>query len=399
MIIYNTALLENTFLVSKANRLKKAGFIQENDLDNIQKSLETLKTSRNFLVRIGFFILGTLMFLSTIGFFSIFILNSNFNEKYIGFIYAAIGFFALELISKEKYFRHGLDDAISFGTQISLYISVYLISDSLIFVAISMIIMGFILCVRYINIVSLYVFLSGIVLLVGYLFIEYSTMAVVLPFVLFGIAVAFYFIFTKIKNDCRFYLYADGLEWFFIFSLILGYASINYFVVRTLSEELLQADYSKSALPFGWIFNALMFLFPVVYVFYALKTKDRVLLYIGALAFVLSVATFRQYHNLMPAEWAFVLSSVLLFSAVYFSIQKTKDKTTGITFKADYSSNSALFENVQALIVNSQQMNNAPVDTDSPMPFGAEVLVAVVPRGIFNSKSNFSKKEKENLCI
>jgi hypothetical protein len=68
MIAYNKTLLENTFLASEAIDLKKSGFIQEEDLNEIKSDLATLKTSRNLFVRFGFLMLGILMFFSICGF-------------------------------------------------------------------------------------------------------------------------------------------------------------------------------------------------------------------------------------------------------------------------------------------------------------------------------------------
>ena len=184
------------------------------------------------------------------------------------------------------------------------------------------------------------------------------------------IAVGFYFLHNKIKDLKPLYFYQNVSEWFFIFSLLLGYASINYFVFRTLSEDLLHADYTKSDVPFGWIFNILMFLLPIGYVYYALQTKNRTMLYIGGLTFTLSIATFRYYHSIMPAELALILAGSLMFGAVYFIIQKIKTKATGITFIPDRTSNPAMLSTMEALIINSQDMNHAEATQQSDMPFG-----------------------------
>lgn len=94
------------------------------------------------------------------------------------------------------------------------------------------------------------------------------------------------------------------------------------------------------------------------------------MLYIGALTFVLSIATFRYYHSLMPAEWALILAGSLLFGFVYFIIQKIKEKKTGITFQPDYYTNTTMLNTVEALIVNSQDMHHAQATQQSNMPFG-----------------------------
>ncbi len=371
MIAYNNTLLENTFLVEEAIDLKKSGFLQESNLYTIRQKLETLKTNRNILVRIGFFLLGSFLFSSILGFFSMLIaLESSTNYHIVGFVYFVIGIIILEVICRQNYFRHGLDDAFIIGSQLTFYVSIYFLTYSTIAVYFSMIMIGFAFALRYVNTISFLVSLIGVVVLTGDYLINHTDISSALPFVLLLIAVGFYFLHKKIKELKPLYFYQNVMECFFIFSLLLGYASINYFVVRTLSEDLLHADYTKSDVPFGWIFNILMFLIPVFYVYYALQTKNRIMLYIGGLTFTLSVVTFRYYHSIMPAEWALILAGSLMFGAVYFVIQKIKTKATGITFLPDRTSNPAMLSTMEALIINSQDMNHAAPTQQSDMPFG-----------------------------
>ena len=371
MIAYNKTLLENTFLVEEAIDLKKSGFLQESDLNTVKQKLETLKTNRNILVRIGFFLLGSFLFSSILGFFSMFtLMNSSTNYHIVGFVYFVIGIIILEVICHQNYFRHGLDDAFIIGSQLTFYISIYFLKESTTALYFSMVLIGFVFALRYVNTISFLVSLIGFVILTGDYLINHTDISSALPFVLLLIAVGFYFLHKKIKDSISLYFYQNVLEWYYVFSLLLGYASVNYFVVRTLSEELLHANYSKSDVPFGWIFNILMFLIPLFYVFYALQTKNRTMLYIGGLTFPLSVATFRYYHSIMPAEWALILAGSLLFGAVYFVIQKIKTKPTGITFLPDRTSNPAMLSTMEALIINSQDMKHAEPTQQSDMPFG-----------------------------
>lgn len=370
MIAYDKTLLENTFLVAEAVDLKKSGFIQGKDLNVIKEQLASLKTNRNIFVRIGFFLLGALLYLSIIGVVFLVAINLSSNFRIIGFLIAAIGLGILELFCKQNYFRNGLDDAFIIGAQVSFYTAVTVDSNSPIGLFISMIIIGLVFAIRYVSIISFLTSLSGIVLLTVFLFTEYTSIASVLPFILLLMAIGFYLFHKKIKDKPEFYFYQDILQWFFIFSLILGYASVNYFVVRTLSEELLAADYSESDVPFGWIFYVLMFVVPLVYVYYSLKTKDRTMLYIGGLAFAVSIATFRYYHSVLPAEWALLFSGLAIFALVYFIIQKIKTNETGITFQQDHTNNTAMLNNIEALIVNSQDIKHAEETQESNMPFG-----------------------------
>lgn len=370
MIAYNKTLLENTFLVEEAIDLKKAGFMPEENLNAIKRQLVTLKTSRNIFVRAGFFLLGALLYLSIIGLLFLIIFNLNSDLKMVGFIISIIGLGILELLCSQNFFRHGLDDAFIIGAQLSFYSAIVTDSVSPISGFVSMIIIGLVFAIRYVNTLSFLVFLSGIVFLISFLLIEHTKISAVLPFVLLLIAVGFYYMYQRFKDHPKLYFYSDVLEWFFIYTLFLGYLSVNYFVVRTLSEELLSADYTQSDVPFGWVFYILMFVVPLVYIFYSLKTKNRTMLYIGGLTFAISIATFRYYHSVLPAEWALILSGLGIFALVYFVIQKIKTKETGITFQHDRTNDTAMLNNIEALIVNSQDIKHAEEAQQSKMPFG-----------------------------
>lgn len=370
MIAYNKTQLENTFLVEEAIGLKDSGFIGKTDLERVNAELVGLKTSRNLFVRIGFFLLGALLYLSIIGVLALFFLNSDSNFEVIGFVIAIIGLGVLELLCSQKFFRHGLDDAFIVGAQISFYSAIVVDSNSPVACFIAMIIVGLTFAIRYVNTLSFLVFLTGIVFLTSFILIEHTAISSILPFVLLVMAVVFYYVHQKFKDHPGLCLYEDVWHWFSIFTLFLGYFSVNYFVVRTLSEDFLSADYSKTRMPFSWMFYMLMFVVPLGYIFYSLKTRNRTMLYIGGFAFALSIATVRYYHSILPAEWALLLAGFGIFGFVYLVIQKIKTNTSGITFQHDQTNDTAMLNNVEALIVNSQDLKHAEETQQSKMPFG-----------------------------
>ncbi len=64
MIAYDKNLLDNSILLDEAKDLKNAGFISKEQFENIHSQLSHLKTNKNLLVRLGFFLLGCLMYSS-----------------------------------------------------------------------------------------------------------------------------------------------------------------------------------------------------------------------------------------------------------------------------------------------------------------------------------------------
>src|SRR6218665_462036 len=119
MIVFDQQLLENTFLLDEAQKLNDQHFISKAELQQIKKELPVLKSNTNILLRIGFFILGTLLYSSLIGVIALFSVNAfDSHLSVIMFIYAALGIFGSEFLAKQQYlFGYGLDDAFILGFQ------------------------------------------------------------------------------------------------------------------------------------------------------------------------------------------------------------------------------------------------------------------------------------------
>jgi hypothetical protein len=126
MIVYDKTLLDNVYLDEEANKLKESGFISTEKYKTFSSQLLKLKSQNNIFIRIGFFILGCMLYSSMCGFISLMLLASNGNE-YIYFIYffAIIGFGGKEFMSREmNFFGFGLDDAFILGAIATLLTAV-----------------------------------------------------------------------------------------------------------------------------------------------------------------------------------------------------------------------------------------------------------------------------------
>ena len=193
----------------------------------------------------------------------------------------------------------------------------------------------------------------------------------ILPFVAMLVSAGFYF-FTKqrIKNLKEVYYY-NGLLLANSFCLILFYLSCNYLVVRELSAELLGIEVQPGQdIPFAYFFYVFTFVVPVVYLVQALKTKDRIMLWISFGAIAFTVFTIRFYYSVLPIEAALTIGGLVMFAIAFVSIQKLKNKESGLTFKPDRVNHSTAILNAQTLIVASTFGMKPEVKTESPMDFG-----------------------------
>lgn len=373
MIVYDKKLLENTFLLAEAKRLNDEGFVSNAQLAAIKGQLPVLKSHNNILIRIGFFILGSLLFSSITGAllsFTISLIDSHFGL--MTFIYFIVGVVASEFLAREQYqYGYGLDDAFILGFQ-GFFCATFGISfESPLPAFIALGCFGFAACVRYLHTLSALLSLIGIIATLCYLVLELKVIdSSFLPFILLFLAVILYSVYAKIRKSSRFIYYANSILLLQGFSLLLGYFAMNYLVVRELSESLLGLKIVKGQdIPFAFLFYGFTFLTPIFYLLYSLYIKDKLMLIIGFLTFGFSIFTVRYYYQLLPIEVALLLAGALLFMVVYLAIRKIKDKETGVTFKPARGSEIAMLTNLEALIVNSQ-VDLKPMESESKMPFG-----------------------------
>ena len=376
MIAHDKNLLNNLALVEEAKTLKSAGFISKEQKDLIKKELPAFKRQSNILVRLGFFVLGAFLYMSICGVIALMGLTSN--EHYFVeiccYIFAVVGFAGAEFFASQKYYGHGLDDAFILGALLNVGIAIAVTTEGYeLNIAFFVAVASFLMYMRYLHLPSIVVFCVASSAVLFYGMFEFGDIGkVVLPFIVMLIAAGFYF-FTKnrIKHLTKVYYY-NGLLLANSFCLILFYLSCNYLVVRELSVTFLGNEILPGEdIPFPYFFYAFTFVVPIVYLVQALKTKDRIMLWVSFLAIGFSIYTIRFYHSVLPVEVALTLGGLVLFAIAYFSIKKIKDNETGLTFKPDRINNSNAFLNAEALIVASTfGLKPEAKPQDSPMDFG-----------------------------
>ncbi|MFH6994120.1 hypothetical protein [Flavobacterium sp. FlaQc-48] len=378
MIVYDKNLLDNLTLAEEAKSLESAGFISKEQKDLIKKELPALKRQSNILVRLGFFLLGAFFYLSICGVIALVGLTGSTSENIFFniccYIFAVIGFAGAEILASQKYYEHGLDDAFILGAILNIGVAVAINTEGYeLVIAFFVAVTSFIMYKRYLHLISLLVFCISVSALLFYGMFELGEIGkMILPFVAMLFAAAFYFITKKtISNLAKTYYY-KGLLWANAYCLILFYLSCNYLVVRELSVMLLGNEVLPGTdIPFAFFFYAFTFIVPAVYLVQALRTKDRIMLWLSFLAIGFSIYTIRFYYSVLPIEVALTVGGLVLFAIAYFSIKKLKDNEVGLTFKPDRINNSNAILNAESLIVASAFGLKPEVKPEnSPMDFG-----------------------------
>ena len=374
MIAHNKQLLNDLALLEEANSLQQAGFISKEQKDLIKKQLPDFKGQKNILVRLGFFLLGSFLYGSICGAISIVgMAGEEYYFKICCYIFAGVGFAGAELLAKQKYYGHGLDDAFILGAILNVGFAIGISTDGYeLIIAVLMAIAAFVMYRRYLHLPSLLVFCLASLAVLFYGLFEFGAIGkTILPFVAMLFAAGFYFFTKKSIQSLTESYYYNGLLLANSFCLILFYLSCNYLVVRELSIMLLGNEILPGTdIPFAYFFYAFTLIVPILYLVQALKTKDRIMLWISFLAIAFSIYTIRFYYSVLPIEVALTLGGVVLFIIAYFSIKRLKEKESGLTFKPDRINNSNALLNAEALIVASTFGMKPEVKTESPMEFG-----------------------------
>ena len=369
-------LLENYALLTEARRLKKAGFISPERFKEIKLNLEIPKTQERWIVRAGFFLLGILLYLSIHGLLALFVvpisLAIDIEDNIQMILFALIGLALTEVLVRQNYYRFGLDGAFILLSQIAVFAAVGTLTESAPGVFLAMAIFGCMGCMRYVNVFLAVISVIGISGFFASIIIQYEIIPTAfLPFVMFLIAVGLFFASRKMSEDKSLFLYADAILAVRIFAYILGYLSLNYLVVREMSQELMGFRVQPGKdIPLALLFYAATIVIPAAYLVLGIKKRDRALFNVGILAAAFSIFTIRFYHGILPIEIALTIGGILLFGATYFFIRKIRENDTGLTFKPDRYADSEALVLAQAAIVNSHSQIRTVSTPESPMTHG-----------------------------
>lgn len=374
MLANNFNNIQNHFLLEEMESLEAQDFVTKQQLNEIKAFTISTKTNSNFLIRFGFFLLGNFLISSVLGFVALFlsVLNDQ-NVIAFCFLLAAIGsIVATELLYDKNYFAYGFDDSFILSITIFFCVSIGLFTENVLLILFIFVLISSCCAIRYVHVPSIFFSLIGLIGLIGYTVTEEKIIpSFYLPVLMFILAIGFYFLQRQLSQNIKYFIYTNVLLTIKIFSLVLGYAALNYFVVRELSAILLGLELApKEEIPLAPLFYFATFAIPTFYVFFGLKNKDRIFFWIGCLTFALGFATIRYYHAILPIEVAFILGGSVLFAIVYLSIRKIRNNTSGITFNEDKNLNPMAFDVVKAILINANVNTTTITANESPMEFG-----------------------------
>jgi hypothetical protein len=371
MKAYNPQWSENEFIKETAQGWFKKGFLQKEQLSEIQKTHSSDFYAPNIFLKIGIFIFTILAAsfsgsivaaLILIPFENQFQFASSLTSLIMG---GAITFILEMLIKSNKLYHSGIDNALLYMALGAFCFTIFISLDKSNFPVWVYLVLSlplFVLAtIRYadlwVGVCSYIIFLSIII----NLSIETFWGKTLLPFIVMITSLGVYYIVKKLTQRSDFLYYKNCLNALKILCLATFYLGGNYLIVREGNAEL--NHLSKSIqVAFAPLFYFFTVVIPLAYIFFGLRNHDRLVLILGFLSLGFSIFTYRFYLSILPVEIALTLGGTLLIALAGGCMYYLRTPKHSFSNTPDDENKSLNFE---ALVMSQMVQNQIPQQGDT----------------------------------
>jgi len=367
MIAYNRQSLDNLDLQQQAREAFEKGLITQGEYDRIRAAYPYSFYLPDFFIRLGLFVVTVIAAVAVLG---LFLLGGM--EEQSPLILGSITILVLELFIKQRKMNgSGVDNAL-------LWVAFALLLTGINFIATTRITpaeeSGLVLAltaiaiVRYadhgMTLVAYGAFLCLIFFTVG----NWGSVArALLPFLVMGLSIGCYFLFTALHKKTAFRHYRSCLYLLRLTTLLSLYAAGNYYVVRELNKMISGSDGPVSL---SWLWWSLTAIIPIFYIVKGLQKKDILWLWTGMGLVAASIVTVRYYHHLLPTEIVLVIGGIALIAGVYALTRYLRTPRHGFTADAAGQPHPLADGLVEGLIIAESFREVAAQPADGGTHFG-----------------------------
>jgi hypothetical protein len=365
MIAYNRTSLDNLLIKEEAADAFHQQLISIEEYNAIEKVYPVDLYSPNIFIRIGLFLLTTVIV--SMGYAFFLLLEIGGSEKGIGimtFVYSLLLYGALEfMIRNKKSYRSGIDDALLW-----LCIGGIVGAANLIFSSVSVaghavliFIPAFYFLLRFGNAIMGALAFMALLVIVFYGVTPLGNIAkTIMPFLLMALSFIVYRLVKNYSNNYRLRYYQHCCTLIKILALLILYAAGNYFAVREVSNSLFDLQLKEGeSVPYGWVFWFPTVLLPAIYIFRGIQKKDVILLRAGLILVAAIIFTFRYYYHLAPLEIAMSIGGTIMIVIAYFITKYLTPPKHGFTHAEPNDPALAGLLQVESLIV-AQTFHQTP---------------------------------------
>jgi hypothetical protein len=373
MKAYNPLWSENDFIQKTAQKWFKQGFLSNEQSLEIKNNYPHDYYDPNVFLKIGLFIFTILAAGFSISIMSIFfvsIYESNLNAAAViqSMMIGGVFLFLLEnLIKGRKLYHSGVDNALIYMTLGAFCTTIYFFFEKLnpptwlflmlflpLFIATTIRYAESVVCtLTYFIVLGIFVTIA----------LESFWGKILLPFIVMLVSAGIYFTVKKLSTRKDYLYYETCLTIIKTLSLVTFYLGGNYLIVREgnalINNLYLSVSPQVAFAPMFYFFSAII---PIGYIFFGLRSRDRLILILGLITLGFSIFTYRFYFSILPVEIALTLGGILLIGLAAGLIQYLKTEKKGFTYQPDHE-----FEgfNLEAMLMSQLVQSKIPQQGDT----------------------------------
>ncbi len=362
--VYDEEAIRNLQLQEVAKNIFENGGLTPPQYARVQNEFPVELKQSNIFIRLGLFLFTSLCIGFSIGLATLIFSSARLDQGGIGVlsILYGIGLTALNemFIKTQHWYRQGSDNAFCYASVLCFVVGICLLAhfEQTWVVALLFCVFLTAAAVRFGD--PLLALAAFFTLLFTFFDLINSSQITHLASVFVGVSlsIAVYFLSDSAsKRDDLFY-WSDCFMALKIAALFVLYVSINYWFVENSFGSLFPKP--ELVAPFNYVFAFLTACLPIVYLYFGIKNKDRILWTMGSLGIVASILTYRVYHAIMPIEWALTLAGGLVLALAIFLIQYLKNPRNGFVYLNKQSKTSALESLVMNQILQQAATSSTP---------------------------------------
>ena len=371
MIAYNNLWLNNNLAVNELDAALAANLITKNEFEASVPLYSVKFYSPHLFVRMGLFILTTVVVIFSLGLFSLLFLSA-LNQDGAGTLFIFFGLICYALlewlVASRHHYQSGVDDALLWLCATFIVTGVNVNGD---IIAIKNVVLIFSLSawftVRFTDRLMLIVASIAMFAFVFFLQNKMGTYTrAFIPFSLMLTAVLLYFIFRALGSFQKLYLYRKCCTVGIITCLLCFYIAGNYFVVREVSNSLYNVQLkAEESIPFAWFIWMVTVITPLLYIMWGILKKDIIFIRTGLILVAATVFTIRYYYQNSPIEMIMIIGGVLLIAVAYLLTLLLKFNRAGFTAQPLISRYNDGIENIESIIIAETMSSTAGEDSGS----------------------------------
>jgi len=370
VISYNLDELEKKRILLEAKTLYNSKLIDKTQFDKIRDEIKSNLYSPTILIKVLLFILSFFGMTTVIGPIGlIFSMVGEIGFRIIAVIIGLSFIWVTEnfIIFGKNHYKSGITEAGIYSGTLFIMFGILGFGEN---IEIGYLILGFlfsaIITVRYLDLFALIIaigcfsnLLYKIIHTIG------GFTEAFMPFIFFLIFLIIFLACINIEKKLKSFVFDNHFIITKTISLLVIYASVNYFVVRQLSINLLGITLTKDEdIPFAIIFYILTILLPLLFIYYGVIKRSVLILRVGLLTCAMSVLTFKYYFSIGIPVISFTVAGIILITISLWLMNYLKIIRNGFT-RDKLLNDKWISQDLNAIIISQTLGGNKLIDNKS----------------------------------